>query len=225
MQSSPLCDLFLTLYICLAARDQTGTGLYWQKCRYQAKGRDSSSNPSSTPQIMSAALSLPLGSPAQFHLMDKKRPRQPGWFSLKRRNKLEKSYWNLQVPICNTQRRERWVLLRGQEQMQLHGKFFLCCWEVFTLCGESGFSKERYRTTTRWNARSSNPGKHFSFTLHFDIHLHTSTHQWYQTNTPLLTQMKSSNTNRTSPAGREKCSTPHCKEFRSDALTCLDTGP
>lgn len=75
---------------CIAARDQTGTGLYWQNCSYQAKGRDSSSNPPSIPQIMSAALALPLGSPEQFHLMDKKRPRQPRWFSLKRRKQIAK---------------------------------------------------------------------------------------------------------------------------------------
>lgn len=65
MHSSSLWDLFLTLYTCLAAWDQTGTGLYWQKCSYQAKTKDSSSNPSSISQILSAALSLPLGSPAQ----------------------------------------------------------------------------------------------------------------------------------------------------------------
>lgn len=62
MESSPLCDLFFTLYICFAARDQTGTELYWEKCSYQAKERDSSSNPSSIPQMMSAALPLCLGS-------------------------------------------------------------------------------------------------------------------------------------------------------------------
>lgn len=63
----------------------------------------------------------------QFHLMDKKRPGQPGWFSLKRRKQIGNSYWNLQVPICNRQRRQSWFLLRGQEQMQLTRKFFLCC--------------------------------------------------------------------------------------------------
>lgn len=175
MQSSSLCDLFLTLYTCLAARDQTGTELYWQKCSYQAKEKDSSSNPSSTPQIMSAALvsafGLPstrlTGTPCSNSTWWTKRnwDNQAG-SALREGSKLGRSYWNLQVPICNMQRRQSWVLLRGKEQMQLHGKFFLCCWEVFTLCGENGFSKERYRTTARWNPRSPNPsvaGKHFSF--------------------------------------------------------------
>lgn len=140
--------------------------------------------------------------------------------ALREGSKLEKSYWKLQVPICNMQKRQSWVLLRGQEQMQLHGKFSLCCWEVFTLCGESGFSKERYRTITRWNPRSPNPGTlHLTFTYTL---AHTSdTKQippcWHRWKVPTPTEHPQQ-------AGR---SVPHhtAREFRSDALTCLDIGP
>lgn len=39
MQSSSLCDLFLTLYTCLAARDQTDTGLYWRSVATRPRKR------------------------------------------------------------------------------------------------------------------------------------------------------------------------------------------
>lgn len=223
MQSSSLCDLFLTLVLQQETKQVLGcTGK--SGAARPREGIPLPTHPAFPDHVCStvSAFGLPstrltVTSCSNSTWWTKRDQDNQAGSALREGSKLEKSYWNLQVPICNMQRRQSWVLLRGKEQMQLHGKFFLCCWEVFTLCGESGFSKERYRTTTRWNPRSPNPGKRFSFTLHFDIHLHTSTHQWHQTNTPLLTQMKSSNTNRTSPAGREKCSTPRCKEFRSDA--------
>lgn len=69
---------------------------------------------------------------------------------------------------------------------------------------------ERYRPTARLNPVNQDiqtyvqEGNVSPFTPHFDIHLHASTHQeWYQISqweTPLLTQMKSSNRNLTPPA-------------------------
>lgn len=109
--------------------------------------------------------------------------------------------------------------LRGKEQMQLHGKFF-CCWEVFTCVVRVDSLRKGTELLLGENLVIQDPqtqveqGNTSLFILHFDIHLHTSTHQWYQINTPLLTQMKSSNTSQTSPTGREKCSTPYCKRVQ-----------
>lgn len=126
-------DLFLTLHTCHGAR--AGTGLYWQKCSYQAKGKDSSSNPSSIPRsclqhclcLWFPSTRLTVTSCSNSTRWTKRDQDNQAGSALREGSKLEKSYWNLQVPICKMQRRQSWVLLRGQEQMQLHGKFFLGC--------------------------------------------------------------------------------------------------
>lgn len=119
MQSSSLCDLLLTLYICHAARDQTGTGLYWQKCSYQAKGKISlPTHPAFPRSCLQHCLCLwapqhkTHSDLQQFHLMDKKRPGQPGWFSFKRRKQIGK--FLLESPSTYLQQAEEAELVSPQ---------------------------------------------------------------------------------------------------------------
>lgn len=135
MQPSSLCDLFLTLHTCLAARDQTGTGQKQQKPG-QGKGflfhsiQHTPGHVCSTLCLRAPQYKTHSDLLQQFHLMDKKRPRQPGWISLKRRKQmgktlLESSNTSCTSSTCKKQRKQSWAL-QGKEQMQLHGKF-LCC--------------------------------------------------------------------------------------------------
>lgn len=84
----------------------------------------------------------------QFHLMDKKRPRQLGWFSLKRRKQIGKIL--LESSSTYLQHAEEAEVGSPQRQgTNIAAWKILLLLRSFHVCGESGFSKERYRTTAR----------------------------------------------------------------------------
>lgn len=142
MQSGSLCDLFLT------ARDQTGTGLYWQSVATRPRKRIPLPTHPALPWswlcLWASQYKTHSDLLQQFHLMDKKRPRQPGWFSLKRRKQmgkilLESSSTYLQyaeeAELGSSQRQgtnaAAWEIL-----LMLLRSFHLVWWERI-LCGKA----------------------------------------------------------------------------------------
>lgn len=151
MQPSSLCDLFLTLHTCLAARDQTGTGQKQQKPG-QGKGflfhsiQHSPGHVCSTLCLWAPQYKTHSDLLQQFHLMDKKRPRQPGWSALREGSKWGKPYWNLQIPLVPqvpaTSRGSRAGLFKARNKCSCMGNS--CAAEKFSPCV---VRLERYRTT------------------------------------------------------------------------------